>query len=147
MSTRGPVQGPCAILGREDTPGESSALLSAASWLVWAALYAWVPFAVARLLDDSDPDKLIAVGAALWMASFAADAVMQWLKQVGSRPRPKYLLTLEDPASQFRNWWQMIRNDQDYVGWAALLREGWPVKNNKRTPEIPTAGRFSGVLL
>ena len=37
-----------------------------------------------------------------------ADAVMQWFKQIGSRPRFKYLLTLEDPMSEFRNWWQMI---------------------------------------
>lgn len=103
------------------TAGESSALLSAASWLVWAALYAWVPFVTVRLLDDTDPDKLIAVGAALWVASFAADAVMQWLKQVGSRPRPKYLLTLEDPASEFRSWWQMIPNlagsNDSYQSW------------------------------
>ncbi len=103
------------------TPGESSALLSAAGWLIWAALYAWVPFVVARLLDDTDPDKLIAVGAALWVASFAADAVMQWLKQVASRPRPKYLLTLEDPASEFRSWWQMIPHlagtNDSYQSW------------------------------
>ena len=90
------------------TAGESSALLYAASWLVWAVIYAGVPFVVIRFLDDSDPDRLIVVGAALMVASFAADAVMQWLKQVGSRPRPKYLMTLEDPASGFRNWWQMI---------------------------------------
>ena len=98
--------------------GESAPLLSAAGWLVWAALYAWVPFVVIRLLDDSDPDRLIALGAALWVATFAADAVMQWLKQVGSRPRPKDLLTLEDPASAYRSWWQMIphlagTNDSD----------------------------------
>lgn len=103
------------------TAGESSPLLSAAGWLVWAVLYAWVPFLTVRLLDDSDPDKLIAVGAALWVASFAADAVMQWLKQVGSRPRPKYLLTLDDPASEFRNWWQMIPNlagtNDSYQSW------------------------------
>ena len=90
------------------TPGESSALLSVASWLLWAVLYAWVPFVVLRLLDDSDPDKLILVGAALLTATIAADAVMQWLKQVASRPRYKYLMTLEDPALEFRNWWQMI---------------------------------------
>ena len=57
-----------------------------------------------RLLDDSDPDKLIALGAALIVSSIAADAVMQWLKQVGSRPRPKYLITLEDPISEFRQY-------------------------------------------
>ena len=103
------------------TAGESSPLLSGAAWLIWAALYAWVPFVISRLLDDSDPDRLIAVGAALWAASFAADAVMQWLKQVGSRPRPKYLLTLDDPASEFRNWWQMIPNlagtNDSYQSW------------------------------
>ena len=92
------------------TPGESSALLSAAGWLLWAALYAWVPFVVLRLLDESDPDKLILVGAALLIATVAADALMQWLKQVGSRPRYKYLLTLADPSQEYRDWWQMIPN-------------------------------------
>ncbi len=103
------------------TAGESSAALSAASWLVWAISYACVPPVVGRLLDDSDPDKLIAVGAALLVISFSADAVMQWLKQVGSRPRPKYLLTLEDPASEFRNWWQMVPHlagsNDSYQSW------------------------------
>lgn len=73
-----------------------------------AVLYGCVSFAVVPLLDGADPDRLIAVGAALIVSSVAADAVMQWLKQVGSRLRPKYLLTLDDPASEFRNWWQMI---------------------------------------
>ena len=89
---------------------ESALLPSGAGWLFWAVLYAVMAFAVIRLLDDSDPDKLIAVGASLLVVSIAADAVMQWLKQVGSRPRPKYLLTLDDPASGFRSWWQMIPN-------------------------------------
>ncbi len=89
---------------------ENAALASAASWLLWAALYAAAAFAVFRLLDDSDPDKLILVGAALLISCVAADAVMQWLKQVGSRPRPKYLMTLQDPTSEFRNWWQMVPN-------------------------------------
>ena len=103
------------------TPGESSPLLCVASWLVWGALYALVPFIVSRLLDDSDPDKLIAVGCALLVATVAADAVMQWLKQVGSRPRPKYLLTLEAPFLEFRNWWQMIPhlagNNDNFQSW------------------------------
>ena len=89
---------------------ESAVLASGAGWLFWAVLYAVAVFVIIRLLDDSDPDKLIAVGMTLLIASVAADAVMQWLKQVGSRPRPKYLLTLEDPASGYRNWWQMIPN-------------------------------------
>jgi membrane-associated phospholipid phosphatase len=92
------------------TAGESSAMLSVLSWLFWAVLYGWVPFAVIRLVDDSNPDKLIAVGAAILIAGIAADNVNLWLKQVASRPRYKYLITLEDPKSEFRNWWQMIPN-------------------------------------
>lgn len=104
------------------TAGESSALLCFASWMFWALPYAGVSFAALRLLDDSDPDKLIAVGVALLMATVAVDAVMQWLKQVGSRPRPKYLLTLEDPASEYRNWWQMV----PYLAGGNDSYQSWP---------------------
>ena len=38
----------------------------------------------------------------------ASDLVVQWLKEIGSRPRYKYLRTLEDPLSAYRNWWQMM---------------------------------------
>lgn len=103
------------------TPGETSPVLSVLSWLFWAVLYAWVPFVVMRLVDDSNPDKLIAVGAAILIAGFAADNVNLWLKQVASRPRYKYLITLEDPRSEFRNWWQMIPNlagnDDNFKSW------------------------------
>ena len=92
------------------TAGESCALLSVLSWLFWAALYAWVPFVTLRLLDDADPNRLIAVGAAILAAGIAADNVNLWLKQVASRPRYKYLITLEDPKSEFRSWWQMVPN-------------------------------------
>ena len=61
------------------------------------------------------------VCAALIVASLASDAVMQWLKQVGSRPRPKYLLTLDDPASEYRSWWEMMPNlagdNDNYQSW------------------------------
>ena len=92
------------------TAGESPAGLSVLSWLFWAVLYAWVPFAVIRLVDNSDPDRLIAVGAAILIAGIVADNVNLWLKQAASRPRYKYLITLEDPKSEFRNWWQMVPN-------------------------------------
>ena len=108
-----------ALIGYE--AGESSVILSIAVWLFWAVLYALIPLILIPLLDDSDPGKLIAVGAALIVASIAADAVMQWLKQVGSRPRPKYLLTLDDPASEYRNWWQMrpyfAAGNDGYMSW------------------------------
>ena len=90
--------------------GESSPILSVLSWLFWAVLYAWIPFVMVRLLDDKNPDKLIAVGAAILVAGIAADNVNLWLKQVASRPRYKYLITLDDPKSEFRNWWQMVPN-------------------------------------
>ena len=92
------------------TAGESSAALSVLSWLFWAVLYAWVPPVTVKLLDRADPDRLIAVGAAILIAGIAADNVNLWLKQVASRPRYNYLLTLDEPASEFRQWWQMIPN-------------------------------------
>nr|AHF24741.1 hypothetical protein [uncultured bacterium Contig12] len=74
------------------------------------ALYAWVPVVCYRILDDENAGKLIAVGAAILIAGVLADNVNLWLKQVASRPRYKYLITLDDPVSEFRNWWQMIPN-------------------------------------
>ena len=92
------------------TAGESSPLLSVFCWFFWVLLYAWVPVVCYYLLDDIDPDKLIAVGAAILVAGIAADIVNTWLKQVASRPRYKYLITLDDPMSEYRDWWQMIPN-------------------------------------
>lgn len=101
--------------------GESSPTLSVVSWLFWVVLYSWVPFVTIRVLDDRDPDRLITVGAAILIAGIAADNVNLWLKQLASRPRYKYLITLEDPKSQFRNWWQMIPNlagsDDNFKSW------------------------------
>ena len=103
------------------TAGESPAVLSVFSWLFWALLYSWVPFVVIRLVDDNDPDKLIAVGAAILIAGITADNINLWLKQVASRPRYKYLITLDDPAAEFRSWWQMVPNlagsDDNFKSW------------------------------
>ena len=97
-----------AFIGYE--AGVSPAILSAVSWLFWVILYAWVPFVTVRVIDDRNPDRLIAVGAAILVAGITADNVNLWLKQVASRPRYKYLITLDDPISEFRNWWQMVPN-------------------------------------
>lgn len=103
------------------TAGESSVWLSVLSWLFWVVLYAWVPFVTAKLLDKKNPDMLIAVGAAILVAGIVSDNVNAWLKQVGSRPRYKYLITLDDPKSEYRNWWQMIPNlagnDDNFKSW------------------------------
>ena len=63
-----------------------------------------------KALEEKDADKLIAVGTAILVAGVLADNVNLWLKQVASRPRYKYLLTLDDPVSEYRNWWQMVPN-------------------------------------
>ena len=101
--------------------GESSPLLCVLSWGFWVVLYAWVPIACWFILDDVDPDKLIVVGAAVLIAGITADNVNLWLKQVGSRPRYKYLITLDDPMSEYRNWWQMVPNlagsNDNYKSW------------------------------
>jgi membrane-associated phospholipid phosphatase len=91
------------------------------SWLFWVVLYAWVPIVCYRLFDDSDEDKLIVTGAAILIAGITADNLNLWLKQVASRPRFKYLITLNDPVSEYRNWWQMIPNlagsNDNYKSW------------------------------
>jgi membrane-associated phospholipid phosphatase len=108
-----------ALLGY--SAGETSVLLSVLSWLFWAVLYSWVPFVMVKILDDADPDKLIAVGAAILVAGIVADNVNLWLKQVSSRPRYKYLITLDDPMSEFRQWWEMVPNlagsNDNYKSW------------------------------
>ena len=103
------------------TAGESSPFLSVISWGFWVVLYVWVPFVCYHIFDDSDPDKLIMTGAAILVAGIVSDNVNLWLKQVASRPRYKYLITLDDPMSEFRNWWQMVPNlagaNDNYKSW------------------------------
>ena len=55
------------------------------------------------------------------LSGITADNVNLWLKQVASRPRYKYLITLDDPMSEYRPWWQMIPNlagsNDNYKSW------------------------------
>ena len=97
-----------ALLGY--SAGESSAFISVLSWLFWGVLYSWVPLVMVKILDDTNPDKLIAIGAAILVAGIVSDNVNLWLKQVSSRPRYKYLITLENPMSEYRQWWEMVPN-------------------------------------
>ena len=103
------------------TTGESSPWLSVVCWLIIAVLYVWPMIVCSKVLDDRDADKLIAVGTVILTAGVLSDNVNLWLKQVASRPRYKYLLTLDEPASEFRNWWQMIPymagSDDSYKSW------------------------------
>lgn len=107
------------------SPGESSPFPAVMSWLFWVLLYSWVPFVMIRIIDDTDADKLIAAGAAILIAAIVSDNVNLWLKQVASRPRYSYLLTLDDPVSGYRQWWQMI---PDLAGSNDNLKS-WPSGN------------------
>ena len=105
--------------------GESSMALSFLSWAFWVVLYAWVPFVCYRIFDDADTGKLIMTGAAILIAGILADNTNLWLKQVASRPRYKYLITLEDPAAGFRNWWDMV----PYLAGSNDNFKSWPSGN------------------
>lgn len=89
-------------------PGESSVFLYMLSWLFWVAVYAFVAMIMAFLLDDSYPHKLIAVGLTILVAGIITGSVNSWLKSFAARPRYKYLLKLDDPLSEYRQWWQFV---------------------------------------
>ena len=117
-----PAAGACLFVGLRKKGGRFDALAWTLLVLGWflavyysnsyngKAVRALFGYTAGKLADDSDPDKLIAVGAAILVAGIVADNVNLWLKQVGSRPRYKYLITLDDPVSEFRQWWQMVPN-------------------------------------
>ena len=92
------------------TAGESSAWLSVLSYFIWILLFAWIPPLMNKLLDDKNTNLLIATGGVILVASITSDFVNIWLKQVASRPRFKYLITLDNYENIYRNWWQMIPN-------------------------------------
>ena len=63
---------------------------------------------------------LVAVGSVILLAGVFSEFINAWLKIVGCRPRYKYLITLEDPASEYRNWWQMIpylKDESNFRSW------------------------------
>ena len=90
--------------------GESPFIISMMSYLIWVALLAWVPPLMYMILDDNNPKLLIVIGSVILIAGIISDCVNLWLKQVASRPRYKYLITLDDPKARFKNWWEMSPN-------------------------------------
>jgi len=85
-------------------------LVSLLSYFIWFIFYSWVPILFYFLLDDVNPNALLATGIIILVGGIVSDCLNVWLKQVASRPRYKYLLTLDDPKSEYRNWWEMIPN-------------------------------------
>lgn len=93
--------------------------------LIWILIYSWVPLLFYFILDDVDSKKLIAVGIVILLAGVISDSLNSFLKQLGSRPRFKYLLTLEDPLAGFKNWWEW----NPYMAGDNDLFKSWPSGN------------------
>ena len=106
-------------------PGVTTPFKSVYSYLIWVILFAWIPPLMNKILDNKNANLLIATGAVILIAGITSDWINLWLKQVASRPRFKYLLTLDNPQTEFRNWWQMIPN---LAGSNDLLKS-WPSGN------------------
>lgn len=80
------------------------------SYMFWVVLYAWVPVVFYFILDDENEKALICVAVVILLAGVVSDCTNLWLKQVASRPRYKYLITLPEALreGEFKNWWQMV---------------------------------------
>lgn len=88
-------------------PGESPVWLELWGYCIWILLYSWVPPVTYFLLEDKNPNLLIAIGAIILIAGILSNDLNQWLKNFASRPRYKYLLTLDNPEAEFRQWWEV----------------------------------------
>ena len=102
-------------------PGQPGSLLPLAltflTWVALACLTAWLAYLI---LDDEHTDMLLAIGSVILLAGIFSEFINSWLKIVGCRPRYEYLLTLDDPASEYRNWWEMIpylKDESSFRSW------------------------------
>ena len=90
-------------------PGQPGSFLPLAlSFLTWVTLECLTAWLAYLILDDENADMLLAIGSVILLAGIFSEFINPWLKIVGSRPRYRYLLTLDDPASEYRHWWNMI---------------------------------------
>ena len=102
-------------------PGQPGSLLPLAlSCMTWIALACLTAYLAYLIIDDENADMLLAVGSVILLSGIFSEFINSWLKIVGCRPRYKYLLTLGDPASEFRNWWEMIpylKDESSFRSW------------------------------
>ena len=102
-------------------PGQAGSFLPLAlSFITWVALACLTAYLAYLILDDENADMLLAVGSVILLAGVFSEFINSWLKIVGCRPRYKYLLTLDDPASEYRNWWDMIpylKDESSFRSW------------------------------
>lgn len=100
--------------------GESSAVPLILAFLTWIAVSVAVAFIAYQIIDDEQSELLIAIGAVILIAGMFSEYINEWLKVVGCRPRYRYLITLDDPESEYRNWWEMlpyIADESDFRSW------------------------------
>ncbi len=102
-------------------PGQAGSFLPLAlSFITWVALACLTAYLAYLILDDENADMLLAVGSVILLAGVFSEFINSWLKIVGCRPRYKYLLTLDDPASEYRNWWDMLpylKDESSFRSW------------------------------
>ncbi len=102
-------------------PGQPGSLLPLAlSFLTWIAIDCLAAHFAYLIIDDNNADLLIAVGSVILIAGIFSEFINEWLKVVGCRPRYRYLITLEDPLSKYRNWWEMIpylKDESSFKSW------------------------------
>ena len=102
-------------------PGQAGSLLPLAlSYMTWIALACLTACLAYLIIDDENADMLLAIGSVILLAGIFSGFVNYGLKLIGCRPRYRYLLTLDDPASEYRNWWQMIpylKDESSFRSW------------------------------
>lgn len=102
-------------------PGQPGSLpILALCFLIWAAVAGLTAFLAYLIIDDEKADMLIAIGSVILTAGIFSKLLVTWLKIIGCRPRFRYLITLDDPAGRYRNWWQMIpylKDESSYRSW------------------------------
>ena len=91
--------------------------LSMLTWIALACLTAWL---ANLILDDEKADLLLAIGSVILIGGIFSEFINAELKDFAGRPRYKYLLTLDDPAGEYRNWWEMtpyLKDESAFRSW------------------------------
>ena len=100
--------------------GESSVMLVILAYLIFAALIVIVSFVFYKLFDKTKTETLLAAGLVIIISGILSITLNDFLKYFACRPRYRYLITLEDPAAEFKNWWEMspyLKDESNYRSW------------------------------
>lgn len=123
-------------------PGNGTSIFPLAlCFLTWAAIECLTAYVAYLIIDDEKAELLIAIGSVILIAGIFSEYLNSWLKIIGCRPRFKYLITLDEPISAFRNWWEMI----PYLKDESLFRS-WPSSHMTKATIMLTLPMLAGVL-